>query len=380
LLLRLADALNQVHPGSPSALTLQGFAKLEDNIEGAIGDFVCALEIDENFWLAAWWCGLAYQQENNWQAARNYYCRALRSEVAQQMPDIHFYRAWCSGKLKDLQGEEKYYRACLELDPDYPYARNNLGWSLNKQGKYEEAVKVFEEAIKRGNDGKYPLRNKVGALVKLGRFREAIETLQQDTSKKGELTKSTRKEIARVEKLIAKQGKGQIPPEQDIEIEKGLGEAPPSKHPLKSKQRNKPHDDTSFGKERWLEMMLEEMIQQNNEAFRQKLGRKLRMYVHPEKGYGRQFPIPKDGRIDLLVEDIDTNDLIVIELKRGQSDDQVVGQISRYMTWVRENLAERDQRTCGIICVHHASENLKLSAKNIPGLEIFEYELNLGIV
>ncbi len=171
--------------------------------------------------------------------------------------------------------------------------------------------------------------------------------------------------------------------EQDIVedglIEKDLGEAPPSRQPFESRQRSKPRDDASFGKERWLEMMLEEMIQQNNEALRQKLGRRLRMYDHPQKGYGRQFPIPEVGRIDLLVEDTDTNDLIVIELKRGLSDDQVVGQASRYMAWVRKNLAQGDQKTFGIICVHHASENLRLAAENIPGLTVFEYELNFGI-
>ena len=377
---RLADALNQVHPKSPPALTLRGFVKSEDNPEGAINDFVCALEIDEDFWLAAWWCGSAYEQENNWQAACNYYHKALRSEVAQQMPDIHFDLAWCLGKLKDLQGEEKSYRACLELYPDCPNARNNLGWSLNKQGKYKEALEVFEEAIKRGNDGKYPLRNKIGVLVKLGQFQEAIKTLEQDTDKKGELTRFARKEIARIRELIVKQEQGQTLPKQDIELGEDSAEAPPSKRPFESKRRAKSSDDTAFRKERWLEMMLEEMLQENNETLVHKLGRRLRMYNHPEKGYGRQFAIPGVGLIDLLVEDIDTSDLIVIELKRGQSDDQVVGQTSRYMTWVRKNLAKGDQKTFGVICVHRASENLRLAAENIPGLTVFEYELNLGIV
>ena len=100
------------------------------------------------------------------------------------------------------------------------------------------------------------------------------------------------------------------------------------------------------------------------------------MYNNPEKGYGRQFVIPRVGRIDLLVEDTGTNDLIVIELKRDQSDDRVIGQTSRYMTWVRENLARSDQRVWGIVCVHRASEGLKLSAKNILGLKVYEYDLS----
>jgi RecB family endonuclease NucS len=99
------------------------------------------------------------------------------------------------------------------------------------------------------------------------------------------------------------------------------------------------------------------------------------MYDHPEKGYGRQLAIPGIGRIDLLTEDIETNDLIVIELKRDQSDDEVIGQTSRYMTWVRENLAQGDQKVRGIVCAYHTSRGLQLSARNISGLEVFEYGL-----
>ena len=99
------------------------------------------------------------------------------------------------------------------------------------------------------------------------------------------------------------------------------------------------------------------------------------MYDQSERGYGRQFPIPGVGLIDLLVEDIETGSLIVVELKRGQSDDHVIGQASVYMTWVRENLAQKGQEVLGIVCVYLASERLRLSAKNIPGLEVFEYSL-----
>jgi len=39
-----------------------------------------------------------------------------------------------------------------------------------------------------------------------------------------------------------------------------------------------------------------------------------------------------------------------LELKRGRTDDQVVGQISRYMGWVRENLSP-NQVVRGIIVI-----------------------------
>ncbi len=386
LWLRLADALDQVHAESASVLTLRGLVKLDDDDNlGAIYDFMCALEKDKDYWLAAWQCALAYSQENNWHAARNYYYRALRSQVAQEISEIHFGLAWCLGRLKDYPGEEEYYRSCLEIDSDYPYARNNLGWSLHKQGKFDEALEVFEEAIIGGNDGKYPLRNKARTLKRLGRFQEAVEILEQDTYRE-KLTKFAREEIARLEVLIARRKHGEALSTQEIKdfgeleedgavvegVPEELSEELSHRGPIESKQRIRYRSiSTRFPREQWLESMIEEMIQKGLPV----LGRKLRMYDHPDAGYGRQFAIPGVGLIDLLVEEMETSDLVVIELKRGRSDDQVIGQASTYMTWVRENLAQRHQQVRGIVCVHDASDRLQLSAKNIPGLEVFKYDL-----
>jgi RecB family endonuclease NucS len=100
------------------------------------------------------------------------------------------------------------------------------------------------------------------------------------------------------------------------------------------------------------------------------------MYNSPEGSYGRQYPIAGLGRIDLLAEDAKTGDLIVIELKRDESHEQVVGQISLYMSWVRENLAAKTRKVSGIICVNTASSKLLLAAGNIEGVEVYEYSLS----
>ena len=104
-------------------------------------------------------------------------------------------------------------------------------------------------------------------------------------------------------------------------------------------------------------------------------GRRLQIYDVPNRPYGRQFAIPDIGRIDLLVEDLDTHDLIVIELKRDQTGDQVVGQTCRYMKWVIENLAREGQQVLGIICVGTSDEKLRLAASLVPRLEVFQYDL-----
>jgi RecB family endonuclease NucS len=45
-------------------------------------------------------------------------------------------------------------------------------------------------------------------------------------------------------------------------------------------------------------------------------------------------------RIDLLARDKKSKDYFVIELKKDRAPDRVFGQCSRYMGWVRKNLAE----------------------------------------
>ena len=59
---------------------------------------------------------------------------------------------------------------------------------------------------------------------------------------------------------------------------------------------------------------------------------------------GRQVPCGTLGRIDILARDRATGDFVVIELKRDQTDDEVIGQLSRYMGWATEHKAAPQQQ------------------------------------
>lgn len=100
----------------------------------------------------------------------------------------------------------------------------------------------------------------------------------------------------------------------------------------------------------------------------------LRMYE--EDGItGIEFPV--GGRfIDILA--IDANgDLVVIELKVSRGYDRVVGQLMRYLAWIKKNLAESNQQVRGLIVAREISEDLLLACSMVPGVELFEYELSL---
>lgn len=94
-----------------------------------------------------------------------------------------------------------------------------------------------------------------------------------------------------------------------------------------------------------LEEYLENFIVRNWKSI--DFGEPLTLYVDDEGAPAQQYPT-SEGFIDLLAKDTDGN-LVVIELKKGRSNQQVVGQILSYVGWVNNNLAEKNQKVRGII-------------------------------
>jgi RecB family endonuclease NucS len=129
-------------------------------------------------------------------------------------------------------------------------------------------------------------------------------------------------------------------------------------------------DDRSLGKERFLEDIIEDRINKGFDTFSRKLK------IFEDTFYGRQYPIPH-GRIDLLCEDIDRKNLVVIELKKENSDHKVVEQIQTYVDYVKNNIAKSGQKVSGIICLSEASDDLKSAIGNYPNIEIFRYSFQL---
>ncbi|MEX2541203.1 MAG: endonuclease NucS domain-containing protein, partial [Trueperaceae bacterium] len=89
----------------------------------------------------------------------------------------------------------------------------------------------------------------------------------------------------------------------------------------------------------------------------------LRLYDHDGVG-GQQIDTGIVGRLDLLAVDAEDR-LIVIELKAGQADDKVCGQILRYLGWVKRVVADgREVR--GIIIANGFSERILYAVEALP--------------
>lgn len=102
-----------------------------------------------------------------------------------------------------------------------------------------------------------------------------------------------------------------------------------------------------------LEKGIEEAIKPNLET----LGLQL-----ADKEICQQFAMgPNVGRSDLICTN-QNGDLVIIELKRGMTSDEAIGQILRYVGYVQENIASEGQKVFGWIVAGDYDEHLRLAA------------------
>lgn len=92
---------------------------------------------------------------------------------------------------------------------------------------------------------------------------------------------------------------------------------------------------------------------------------------------GIEFPV--GGRfIDILAIDAQNN-FVVIELKVSRGYDRVIGQLLRYMAWIKKHHAEPGQGVKGIIAAREISDDLKLACSYLPNVELYEYALSVTL-
>ena len=83
------------------------------------------------------------------------------------------------------------------------------------------------------------------------------------------------------------------------------------------------------------------------------------------------------GRIDILARNKSDKSYVVIELKRNQTSDDTVGQVTRYMAWVQEEFG--DNNVAGVIVAGKYDEKLYYAQKMLKNIEVFLYEVNFKL-
>jgi hypothetical protein len=96
----------------------------------------------------------------------------------------------------------------------------------------------------------------------------------------------------------------------------------------------------------------------------------------PEAGY--EFPTPV-GRIDLLAKHRREARWLVIELKRDKSSDAVVGQILRYIGWIKAHLAQEDETVEGLVIAARGEDKLHYALSAVPSVSFKSYEVEFRL-
>ncbi len=71
---------------------------------------------------------------------------------------------------------------------------------------------------------------------------------------------------------------------------------------------------------------------------------------------------------------------LVIELKRSRTSDQTIGQITRYMGWVKENLAKNENVDVkGLIIAEAFDDRIQYSLKYVSHVDLLTYKINFDL-
>jgi hypothetical protein len=133
--------------------------------------------------------------------------------------------------------------------------------------------------------------------------------------------------------------------------------------------------DTANTHEFAMEAHLEEFLYKNWNSIN--WGASLQLYKTDELD-GRQYPAGP-WSIDFLAIDQADNSLVVIELKRGKTSDSTVGQLMRYMGWVRKNLAKPGENVKGLIVAHEVDQALGYATSGQPDIQVKTYEVSFRL-
>jgi len=108
------------------------------------------------------------------------------------------------------------------------------------------------------------------------------------------------------------------------------------------------------------------------------LGKKYDIFEEEGELVGQQYP-SDTGPLDILAISKDKKTLLVVELKKGRVSDNVVGQIQRYMGYVKDELAESDQKVEGVIIGLEDDLRIRRALSVTNNIEFYRYKVSFNL-
>lgn len=125
----------------------------------------------------------------------------------------------------------------------------------------------------------------------------------------------------------------------------------------------------------YMESQLEDFLIENWD--KTELGKKYSLIEEDGDLVSQQFRT-SIGIIDILARDKQTGQYVVIELKKSQTSDDTVGQLTRYMGWLEDHKSA-GQPTKGIIIAGHYDERLYYALRKLKDVEVYLYQVDFKL-
>ena len=124
----------------------------------------------------------------------------------------------------------------------------------------------------------------------------------------------------------------------------------------------------------YMESQLEDFLMENWD--RTELGAKYDLIEENGEIVSQQFKTDI-GKIDILARD-KQGQYVVIELKKNQTSDDTVGQLTRYMGWLEEHKT-KGRAARGIIIAGGYDERLRYALKKVKDVEVYLYKVDFKL-
>jgi len=125
-----------------------------------------------------------------------------------------------------------------------------------------------------------------------------------------------------------------------------------------------------------LEKHLEDFLVQNWKQT--ELGKDFDIFEEDGELVGQQYQ-SDTGPMDILAIKKDKTQLLVVELKKGRASDAVVGQVLRYMGYVKQELAEPNQSVKGVIIALDDDTRIRRALAMTPDISFYRYEVSFKL-
>ena len=124
----------------------------------------------------------------------------------------------------------------------------------------------------------------------------------------------------------------------------------------------------------YMEKQLEDFIIQNWD--KTELGKKYDLIIEDGELISQQYKTDI-GSIDILAKDKETKSHVVIELKKAQTSDDTIGQLTRYMGWIMDK--KGDKNVSGVIIAADHDNKLEYALKVLPNIQVFLYKVSFTL-